>query len=389
MRIERIAVILASFFLYPGYYFGLSIIFKYGMSEKSLLYYTLPVRLLLAVLMLYVVIRSARLIPWGKLSTLSLVGFSVLYVAKIIYTDSLGWSMSKSWIEFISYYLFYFIIPFFFFSSISFSEHKRRILNTVLFSGLLLGVFSIYMFSDALTSGSVTRVSRWTFEDEQSVINPLSLAYSGTIILTLCVYKLMYDKNSKFGKIYIAILLAVALVLFYLGASRGTLIVLILSLLVFVYFGTIGQKFKFVVLLAFMVPIVFYGAERTGSAVFERAHATINEGHTSGREPLLKAAYDEFVQSPLLGGRIEVSGVYPHNLILELMMGTGVIGTLVFLLFLGANSIRGWTLATENTIYLVPILIFICAFSQHMVSFSLYGAMMLAQPLGMFNSRVR
>jgi len=386
---EKLTVSLVSFFLYPGYYFGLSFLYLYGLSDKSLLYYTLPLRLFLSGLMMFYIVRNFHLIAWSKLRTLSLIAFSYIYIAKIIYSDSGGWSMSKNWYEFIAYYVVYFLIPFFFFSSISFPKHKQTILNMILFSGLLLGLVSVYVFSEVLASGSVVRVSRWTFESKESVISPLSLAYSGALTLMLCVYKLIYERHSAFVKSYIALVMVLSLLLFYLGATRGALLAILLSLSAFFYFGTMRHKMKFIVALVILAPVILYGAERTGSAVFNRAKKTVDDGHTSGRDPLWNAAFEEFYLNPVVGGRIEVSNVYPHNLILELLMGTGIVGTFIFLLFLLTNVKRGGALASEDTIYLVPLLIFICSFSQHMVSFSIYGAMMLSQPLGMFSSRVR
>ena len=36
------------------------------------------------------------------------------------------------------------------------------------------------------------------------------------------------------------------------------------------------------------------------------------------------------MNNPVLGGSIEVSGIYPHNIILEVLMSTGIIGFMLF-----------------------------------------------------------
>jgi O-antigen ligase len=71
------------------------------------------------------------------------------------------------------------------------------------------------------------------------------------------------------------------------------------------------------------------------------------EGNTSAgtRDVFYRLAVEVFWRSPLLGvgwggfpaaaGLTDVSGNYPHNLVLELLAETGVIGTLAFVIFVG------------------------------------------------------
>src|SRR5690606_15898431 len=114
--------------------------------------------------------------------------------------------------------------------------------------------------------------------------------------------------------------------------------------------------------------------------------SSVEEGDSSGRGPLWAAAVEEFVEYPFFGGRIEVSGTYPHNIFLEILMATGIIGFILFMIIFFGSVKKGFSSARSNNIYVIPFLIFICGISQHMFTGALWGAITLFAALGMFNS---
>ncbi len=109
-------------------------------------------------------------------------------------------------------------------------------------------------------------------------------------------------------------------------------------------------------------------------------------GDASGRQQLWSMAYEEFKHHPFFGGRVEVSGIYPHNVFLELLMATGIFGFLLFLIILFKSFIRGIRAIKYDKIYMIPFLILINGITQHLFSGSIYDAILLFIPMGMIYS---
>lgn len=382
--VDRLIFIVV-FFVYSGYYAGLALIFSAGFFESSR-FYSIPLRLFLVVLMSYIIGKYYKNSKWGpNYSVLTL--FIILYFFKVLYTENLPpnkITMGRGWYEYCFYFFSFCVLPFFTFSTIDFRKYKNTILNAFIFSGFALGVLSLFLYKDMLIQG-VGRISMAKYENPETeeTLSPLALSYSGAITITLCVYRLIYDKTiSSFNKLYLYLTTALSFIMFFLGATRGSLVALILSIPVLMYFGSLKNKVRITLLTIIVVPLVIYGAEATGSAIFTRTADSLETGDASGREGLWSDAFNEFLENPLLGGRIEVSGIYPHNIFLETLMATGIVGFLLFVYVFLSSFINGIKLSNQNTDYLIPFLIFINAFSQHMFTGGLWSAILLFVPMG-------
>lgn len=383
-KLSRNIVAIVSFFSFSGYYLGLS--FFFILNKISLTrYYTIPLRVFLIALMAYGMYRNRDIINKTYITPIFFI-FSVFYILKVMYTENMGFQMTRPWFEYVFYYLSYSFFPFLFFSSINFKKYKKLIIDILILSGFIFGVASIYMFKGVLLSGGIGRISLLTYETGDSIISPLALAYSGSLTIILCTYKLIYEVNSRIYTVYILLTMLTSFILFFLGSTRGSLVTILLCLFVFLYFGNNKNKLKVIFYFILSIPLLFYGVQKTGSAIIERSMSTVETGDSSGRETLWNDAINEFTNNPILGGRIEISGVYPHNLFIEILMATGIVGFLIFMIFLVGSIKNGFLAAKANSIYIIPLLIFTCGLTQHMFSGSLWGAITLFSALGMFNS---
>jgi O-antigen ligase len=174
--------------------------------------------------------------------------------------------------------------------------------------------------------------------------------------------------------------------MFFLGASRGSLVAILLCIPFLIYYGSLKNKVRVLLLSIIAIPLLLYGVRTTGSAIFTRSENTIETGDASGRQELWAAAYKEFINNPIVGGRIEVSGVYPHNVFLEVLMSTGIIGFSLFFVVFFKSLERGLKVIKNKGSYIVPVLIFINGISESMFSGSIYGAILLFTPMGMIYS---
>jgi O-antigen ligase len=381
-------IFFVSFFSYAGYYAGLALIMSSGQIELSR-YYSIPLRLILVGFMIILIVKNVnhagRHFKKGYLPVMIL--FAIVYIIKVVVTETNYSRLSRDWYEYIFYFLSYSIIPFFAYAFIDFEKYKKTILDALILSGFVLGGLSLYLYRSILTIG-IGRISliKYQFPNVET-LSPLALSYSGVLMIVLCVYKLVYEKVKNFWiRAYLYLTIILSFIMFFLGASRGSLVVLLLCVPFILYHASFKNKSRILLLCIIAIPLMLYGAEVTGSAIFTRTENTIETGDASGRQQLWAMAYEEFKNFPFLGGRIEVSGIYPHNVFLELLMATGIFGFLLFLIVLFKSFARGAKLIKRNKIYMIPTLILINGLAQHTFSGSIYGAILLFVPMGMIYS---
>lgn len=387
IKIEKNIIQFVSFFMFSGYYAGLSVFFATGLQSLSR-FYTIPLRVFLSIVILYFISHKIHVLRKNKFLNLLCLLFTSLYIFKVLYSANIDAKLSRSWGEYIFYFLSFTTLPFLFYSAVDLVKYKQQIIKSMIIAGLCLGLLNIYIFKDVLLSGGIGRLSNLTAVTGEEVISPLALAYSGAITIVLCLYKLIFEKMKSKEKLLIYSSMLISFVLFFLGATRGALVAVFLSLIIILYFGDAKKRFMFLTLILFASPVVIAVLNFTGSSLFKRTSNSIKDGDTSGREVLWQDAYKEFINYPILGGRIEVSGIYPHNIFLEILMATGVIGFILFLLIMISSLYKGIFQIRKENVYLFPLLIFICGFSQHLVTGSLWGAITLFSSMGMLNSQI-
>lgn len=376
---SRIVFIL-SFFSYGGYYVGLGILFALNLSHLSRLY-SLPLRVLLMLLSIVLINKYASGLKKKETWVLFMVfAFWIFYFFKVLLTQNeiLSGEIMRPWAEYIFYGATYSLIPFIAFYLIDFQKYKDEILNGFILSGFLLGVVALYAYGGALTSG-VSRVSHLSYETGQETLSPLALSYTGSMTIALVLHKLIFYKKSKLQFIYLVTSLVLGFVMFLLGASRGSVIALILSLLLFFLYSKGSKKFILIISMFILVPAFLWAIEASGSGILDRMQNTGSDGG-GGRSFIWAETFNHFAENMLLGGRIEIGGLYPHNFVLEVLMSTGLVGA--FLLF----PLIFYTIYTSRKLQSKDIfimLIFVQGLSLHMFSGSITSATILFVPMAL------
>lgn len=384
-RIKLISylVIFMSFFIYGGYYAGLALVLSTGNALLSKLY-TLPIRgISFLIALAFILNRANKTINIRKIDFLIFLFFA-FYVLKVLYT---GFIVSKGelrnvWYYYILYFLLFNYSVFLFFRNLDIKKYLGLIIETILISGFVLALVVIIFYRDVLFASQVGRFGN-TVKSENVVLSPLAVAYTGAMNVCLLIPYISqnFNKASFKKKFYLISNFLLSMFLFVMGATRGAFVVVILSLLFFLYSQQGLKKLKYLLLLIPLVPMFFLYLDYTGSALLSRLTNTVENSDSSGRDILWADAWKEFVNYPFLGGKIEVSGIYPHNIILEIMMAMGIVGLILFILILiqSFSKIR----INNSTIYI--FIIFINALFQYMFSGSIYLAIILFFALGLFN----
>ncbi|MFV0210962.1 O-antigen ligase family protein, partial [Empedobacter falsenii] len=309
----------------------------------------------------------------------------LLYFFKCLYTEIFNeiLNLGNPWFYYILYYILFNYTYFLFFRNLDIKNAINRVIKTIIFSGFIFGIIILVFYNSILFESEIGRFGANIEDNDESILSPLSVAYSGALNTSLLIpYISSNFKNSSIiKKIYLLINLIISILLFVLGSTRGALVVVFLSLLFFVF---TKKGYKKILYIMYSIPLVLlflFMVNSTGSSLLDRVNSTIETNDTSGRDYLWKEAMAEFYKYPLIGGRIEVSGIYPHNLFIEILMSTGVIGIILFIL-LFFNSIKNVKI-NNDTIYIYIILINGLFFN--MFSGSFYTAILLFTGLGMLN----
>ena len=378
-------VYIISFFSFSGYYAGLAIMYSLGLGALSR-QYSIPIRIISAVIMLKILVDYRhRLLPAFKSSVVPLfLIFWAYYFLKVFYTEIIAYqdNLARPWEEYIFYPLLFVILPFLTFFAIPFHKYRKEILNALILSGLILGAVCTYLYGPYLLAGGFGRLNFLTYQTGDSVLSPLAASYAGSLTFVLCIYKLYFEKNiGKGERIYLLITMVFSTVLFLMGSSRGSVIALVLSLpLILFYSKSRSQKAKFLFLGLLLAPIFFWTVTASGSNIFDRILNTSQDG--GGRIGLWKNALNHFFDYPVFGGLIEIGGIYPHNFFVELLMSTGIVGGLILIPIIIKGFIIAFSKVKESQFNLFWLILLIQGITQYMFSGSFATATLFFIPLG-------
>ena len=392
---DKKLVYFVTFFSFSGYYVGLAFVSFFGLQQFSR-FYSIPIRLLTSLFMVIVIINNLRHFKYNKKNN-ELVYLAIFFLFWGLYFTNIFRAFNKyelrlNVLEYIFYSLNFVILPFIMFYTMSIKQYKDVIMNALMTSGFVLGIVSIYFYFDYLMLG-IGRLSMIQYvDDEVQTLSPLALSYAGSLTIVLAIYKLIYYSNPFREKLFFYTTLLVSIFMFYIGASRGSVIALLVTLPLFLIFSK--KKIMISILGLFFITFLGFGAIYTGSSVFTRTEniaIDIDSGSSSGsRIYLWKEAYSHFETSIFFGDRIElISGAYPHNILLEILMATGILGFVLFIIVLFRGFSLGFLLAKYDFKNLWMILYLILGVIKHMFSGALWNATLLFIPLGIIFAYIR
>lgn len=398
-------VFIVSFLLYGGYYSLLALLISFGLSESSR-NFTVPIRLLTSTLMAYVIFKRLtkyRIGNYKKWIYFLFFSFWILYFLKVVQNYSLNIPLMRTWYEYILYSINFCILPFMMYSLIDLEKYKNIIIRALIFSGFVLGVISIYLYNEVFTMG-IGRVNMLFYSTGRETLSPLALSYIGTLTILLILYEFLYNKTrTRLYNYYLFIAIFLAFIMFFLGASRGAVVSIATGLIILFLYSNFKTKKRVFYILILSLPIVIWGALKSGTSIIERTRNTFSGQVRINRFDLWEAAYEMFLDNPILGGTIELvnapgykytnnPNIYPHNFLLETLMATGLIGLIILLSIIvtAVNKVAVLTIRNNSRVWV--LLILFQGLSQYFFSGAIYGATLLFFPLGMiysFNSRLK
>lgn len=393
-NLEQKIYFFISFFSFVGYYFGLGLIIFLGFIDFSG-FYSIPLRILLAVLMIYLMvrIRFKHAIVNKSIYFLFFIFWGLYFLAIFRSWHGSTEGFYRTPPEVLAYSILYSIIPFIFFSL----KHEESTLdvfkNALIASGLALAILTFLLYKDLLLLG-VGRINmaKYFVGDDFRSLSPLALSYGSSMVIAICLYYIIFYRPGKKIKIYYWITIVLSMVPFFLGSSRGSILSIIFTFSLIIFFrGSFKNKIRSFILFILLGAAVVYFADVFHSSLISR-FLSISEDIESGsssaaRLVIWKHVWQQFLSSPIFGDSIQSSyRVYPHNMFLEVLMATGILGFIPFVIIVIIAFIKGIRIVKYHPKHVWIFILFSMAFVQHMLSYTFYSAIYFWSGMGLIYS---
>ncbi|WP_168383587.1 O-antigen ligase family protein [Acinetobacter indicus] len=390
LNVDNLILFIVSFFLYTGYYSGLGLIISLGFKDYSR-FYSVPIRILISIAILsYLIKKMNKRYNYSLYVLLVMMSLFFIHYSMMIFLNIHDQLYMLDKIEYIFYLITWSILIFFYFLNFDLNKINLAI-KYFIYAGLLMGLTSFILYRDFFLSGG-GRISQMMYEDNNNFISPLALSYA-SVFNFIIFFSYIKDYKVKNKKLTILawLMLLFSIPMFILGASRGAFIACILCFIYVWFFSSIKNKITSIIIAPIFTYLVYWVTISTGNNAFERffnikSDIDSNSSSTS-RLDLWNQAWIYFKESPLFGGYLEVGGVYPHNILFELLMNTGLIGLVLFgipFLFLSLYSL---IISNIKNGYLIP-LILILGLCMHLFSGAIYFAPILFTALGLIGCQL-
>lgn len=200
---------------------------------------------------------------------------------------------------------------------------------------------------------SIAEIGRLNVES----LNPISMGHLGVsgVLLGICSFLTGRQRNNMVALAVIAIILGGAITI--QANSRGPLFAMAVSLAILFLAGARRRRtYAFGVLFMALLAVVAINQQDaifSDAGVLWRFQAIFLGVDQSGigRMISFEGAITQFLESPIWGDAIDerITGFYPHNVVLEAFMATGIAGGVPFLaLILGAVA-HAWKLVRQGS----------------------------------------
>lgn len=365
-----------SFFLaFVGYYVFLMIFSNVGLIELSR-FLTIPIRVVIILSLLGVVVLNRN---YFSKDLLWYTVFSIIYIGRIFYEMEIGTINHMDNLEYLTYFLTFSVVPFSLLSIIKLSEKSyQSILSSMLSSCLVFSVCCLAFYQTIF--GQTVRISSSIGRDE-NYISPLALSYCSVLGIGIGISYIISNKAPIAKQIQIALICILSVVPFFLGASRGSIFALVVPFAILLVSKKRNSKdILFITLLSSLMFGLILVGEKYDSNLLERTlnidSEIANQSSSAIRTTYWKEGLAEFSNSPIFGASLELRkyGNYPHNIVIEVLLSTGLVGFLPFLVLLISGFNATLSIFRLNEKYAWVGIIFLQSLIMNMFSGAIYSA---------------
>lgn len=375
-------VAVSAFFLYGGYYAILMILFNFNLIDSIGTVYSILVRIItvVALFLLTLKIFSRKFSKLDSLVFFNIIGFSLLYLIKIFTVSTSDLLYDKY--QYIFYFVSYCFLPFIFFSLTKIERIYNNFFNWIQNSNFLFLILAIIFYGKYLLQG-VGRLNSSTIGTGEEVISPLVLSYVSSLAISLAFVNIFLR---GYRRLYNCLILILAVPSFLLGASRGSLLVLFFTAFILMFFVNFKTRIKFIIGGILFSLILYFISITTSSFIFTRFFNISDDvsanSDSAVRLLMWEESLNEFNSNMLFGGVIEINKIYPHNIYIESLMATGLIGFICIVFSILLVTLKLFTLIKLDKKYVLLAVLFLNSIVQYFFSGALYFSILLFSSMG-------
>jgi len=233
------------------------------------------------------------------------------------------------------------------------TRHLNRAFLWMLGIASVACIGNLLALREVIASGDVTRI-------EHETLNPISLGHLGASLTILASYGILRpDVLDRWqGRLLLPVFFGIGLVCVGLGTSRGPMLALACAFIALLLVRAERKKKKLgrIIVLALLVVGAGLGAVwHFGDIVnafvlrFQGAQQ-LTDNSSVARIEMWSRAWGQFVNNPVLGDAlVERERLqYPHNLVIESFMATGIFGGILCLVLLVQASVSSLRLLRQR-----------------------------------------
>jgi O-antigen ligase len=377
--------------------------FSYPISSISSLILNVPTtflniiyRSVIALIALYIIFSSLIKNNFTLLKrALAMLLFLLIYLIRIIYdTLIIGIETTHKLVEIYSFYIGNICLPFLAiilaFKYLDKDKFVKISLYTLFVSNAFILVAYLNQINWIISPEIFLYRATINGNDEiVDIVNPITFGlYGGLLfIFSLGNLVLLKDKSVVKKKYILYFFMAIGLLNLILATSRGPMLFTFLGMVSLIHFYIVRSKknfnfyfsfFSIVFSLLFLLILFFGYLEKNNIelGIITRMMDTkerVESGDTEDRNYIYNEAFSMFLDKPVFGNQMNLKSLtYPHNIFLELIMSTGIIGTCIFFWGFGFVMFNILNSKYYDIYFKIYVSLFIVFFGLSLTSGNLY-----------------
>lgn len=225
--------------------------------------------------------------------------------------------------------------------------------------------------------------------ENDHILNSISYGvYGGYLFLISMSFPLFFDKNEQVRKFWVYFGLSLGLLNLLMGASRGPILMVVISMVFALYCYHINAQktmkhflkvimLSLITILGIAFLVNYYIQKQMKLAGIDRLvnfSGQIKSGEKEIRDYLFEEAWSMFLNYPLLGDQfvLRSTGGYPHNIFLEVLMALGLIGFVIFSILIINLLKKLQSFRKYDRCFIVFVILFLLSFGLTFTSGNIY-----------------
>ena len=348
---------------------------------------SVPYRAFALALSLLVILININRIPRSlSLALKAFLFFWAMLILRLGYDDFIRSDLSLGDTSLIWSYILGICVPAFLSVLVSYKYIDVEKSFPFIFIGLVISLLITIVSSLAPIFGVVDVSQR---QGGNLATSSITLGHLGVMAVILGVYNLLYRKTNFIYKIFTIVSIVVSVLLVLVAGSRSPVLALSVVFLYWI-FSYLRRPSSAVVVTIFLIIAVLIFMDLILSLMGEispimetRLRSSIYDGDSSDRSEIYSQALDVFSNNPILGNQLLL--VYPggqveyaHNMIIDALMGLGIVGGIVITYFLIRALKISYRVIHEKDSNLWVVLLLIQQITFNMLSSAFYYNQLLS-----------